>query len=798
VEPAKGMTFFGAAARAGALLALAAAAAGCAASSALHRGAEAEKRKDYDQAVIEYVKALGAHPGETKLEVALARARVAAAELHFDRGRKYFDSGQLELAEAEFQQTIFLMPSNQYAEFMLSRTREELEKRAMSLSEIEAAKERARKRSLAPPLLNPQSKIPITLQFKDQPKSKIYDVLSKVSGVNFIYDDRVDLKQTLTVEIAGVSFEKAMDLLMLQGRDFYKVLDENTILIAPDQRQKRQEYEDRVLQTFFLSNGDTKQVNTVLRQLLDARKVAENPELNSITIKDSPDVVAVAQKIIEANDKAKAELVIDVELIELNRSKSQDLGVDLSSKGFSITFTGPSSLPLNNLDPLRSDANWSIGPIPSFVVSYAKSLTDAKVLAKPQLRVTDGEKAEIHIGDRVPIPTTTFNTSNTVGGNIVPVTSFSYQNVGIEISVEPRVHHNREITMKLNVKISAISGSVEGSGGVSQPIIGERQISTVVRLKDGETNLLSGLIREEDRHSLSGVPGLSDIPILNKLFGRNVDSSQKTDIVLTLTPHIVRVPDIREADLDSIWVGTEEQIKLRLPNRNPFGESPFAGEDADATGEAPGAAPHEAPAAPPSTAPAPAESGPPARTGASTAAPVAVPSDATFNDDEEEDDWEDDEDYEEDTDADASPNTPSLAQIILTTPKSIYAIGEQVVAQVRVANATNVGSIPFHLRYNQAVLEYTGQAAEGDFLNRDGAGTVFVPTAVAPGEIVVGASRTSSPTGANGAGILGTFTFVARAAGPAAFVFTGAAVKDPNANNLPASFSTAQIVVQPR
>jgi general secretion pathway protein D len=588
---------------------------------------------------------------------------------------------------------------------------------------------------------------------------------------------------------------------MLQGRDFYKVLDENTILIAPDQRQKRQEYEDRVIKTFFLSNGDTKQVNTVLRQLLDARKVAENPELNSITIKDSPDVVAVAQKIIEANDKAKAELVIDVELVELNRSKTRDLGIDLSSKGFSISFTGGDSLPLNNLTPLRSDGNWSIGPIPSFVFTFAKTLTDAKVIAKPQLRVTDGEKAEIHIGDRVPIPSTTFNTSNTIGGNIVPVTSFTYQNVGIEISVEPRVHHNREITLKLNVKISSLSGSVEGTGGVSQPIIGERQITTVVRLKDGETNLLSGLIREEDRHSLAGIPGLSDIPILNRLFGKNSDTTQKTDIVLTLTPHIVRVPDIRDADLDSIWVGTEEQIKLRVPNRNPFGESPFAGaDDEDASTQAP-AEGNAAPIAPKDTGAQAPLSATPVRPPAAESAPPTPPPAQVEADDEdfEDDEFDDEEDYEEeDSEGDSTQQAPTLAQIILTTPKSIYQIGEQVIVQVRVANATNVGSIPFHLRYNQAALEYTSQASEGDFLNRDGASTVFVPTAVGPGEIVVGASRVSSPAGANGAGILGTFTFIARAAGPANFTFTGAAVKDPNANNLPASFSAAQVVVQPR
>ena len=798
---------------------------GCAAMTAFHKGEQAEKRQDWDRAVIEYVKALATSPGNTHFSVALARARLRASAVHFDRGKFYVKAGALELATAEFEQTIFLDSSNQYAGIELLKVRETIRKKQMSPSEIERAKAAAKKRSLAPPKLSPKSNLPIVLKFKDQPIGKIYDALSKASGINFLYDERVDQKQTQTVDIAGVSLEKAMGILMLQNKHFYKIIDENTLLIAPDNRQKRQEYEDRVIRTFYLSNGDTKQVNTVLRQLLDARKVAENPELNSLTIKDSPDVVAVAEKIIEANDKAKAELVIDVELLELNRTKLQELGMDLTSKSLSLAFLGgAATIPLNNLDLLKQQSNWSIGPIPGIAIYFAKAFTDSKVLAKPQVRVTDGEKAEIHIGDRVPIPSTTFNTSNTVGGSIVPVTSFTYQNIGIEITLEPRVHHNREITMKLNVSISNIAGNIQGSGGVSQPIIGQRQIQSVIRLKDGETNLMAGLVRDEDTHDLAGIPGLADIPLLNRIFSRNVDKTQRTDIVLTITPHIIRVPDITEADMESIWVGTEEQTKLRIAARAPFGETPFGEGEEDGTESetgAPGAADvatapaagAEAPKIERQQQPGKTPAGAPSEAAPNPVqpAPEEVEEDTDFVDEEEGDDEELPDEAgggqppgaEQNRKAappaeDAAKNPPStLVQVVLASPKTAYAVGEPVPVEVRVLGGQNVGSIPFHLRYNPAVLDFQGPGMEGDYLNRDGTATVFVATpVVGGGEIVVGASRVGSPTGATGEGTLATFTFVAKGAGAANFSFTGASVKDPNANNLPASFTLSPVTVQ--
>ncbi|NJN65055.1 MAG: hypothetical protein HC882_09365, partial [Acidobacteria bacterium] len=503
---------------------------------------------------------------------------------------------------------MILDPSNQYAAVELQRALSEQERRFREPSSLERAQTEAARQAadLGPPKLNPASNIPLVLNFPDSTVGEIYEALSKASGINVLYDEKIDLKDKATVELANVTFEKALDILMLQNRHAFKVIDTNTILIYEDARAKRQEYEDHVIRTFYLSNAETKDIQTLLRTLLETRRVAENAALNAITIKDTPEKIKVAERIINANDKAKGEVIVDIELLEINRTMSQTLGIDLSSKSLSLVFgDGTESVPLNNLSLLKAQSAWTIGPVPSVLLNFLKSDSDTKALSKPQLRILEGEKGKVHIGDRVPIPATTFNSSQTIGGNIVPVTSFTYQNVGIQLELEPRVHHNKEITMKVNVEVSSLSGEVEGTGGVSQPIIGTRTVETTIRLRDGETNLLAGLVTDNERNSLSGVPGLSDIPLLRRIFGTTTDSRTETDIVLSVTPHIIRVPDIKPIDLVPLWVGTEEVIQLRGVARNALGESPFAGEspweeiNRELNGGEETAAPAAAPAPPP-------------------------------------------------------------------------------------------------------------------------------------------------------------------------------------------------------
>ncbi len=557
--------------------------AGCAstARSAYMQGEAAAERQLWDQAVLAYAKAVSIEPSNSRYKVALARAKLRAASAHFDRGKKYLANDQLELAIKELQETVILDPSNQYAQVELKKAMEELDRRRNGPSEFDRAQEEARRRAeeLGPPKLDPASNVPLVLNFPDSTVQEVYEALSKASGINFLYDEKVDLKKKISVELSNVTFEKAMDILMLMNKHFYKVIDAHTILIADDNRQKRSEYADNVIRTFYLSNAETKQVQTLLRSLLETRKVANNDDLNAITIKDTPEKIKVAERIIKANDKAKGEVIVDIELLEINRSKLTRLGIDLSSKSLSLVFgDGQEMVPLNNLSRLKAQASWTLGPVPSVLLSFLKTDSDTKTIARPQLRILEGEEGKITIGDRVPIPATTFNTSNTIGGNIVPITSFTYQNVGIIVSVKPRVHHNKEITLELKLEVSSLAGSVEGTGGVKQPIIGTRTVETTIRLKDGETNLLAGLIKSDERTSLSGVPGLSDVPLLRRLFGVNETSVSDTDIVLSITPHIIRVPNIEPIDLVPLWVGTEDKIELRGVARNALGESPFAGE----------------------------------------------------------------------------------------------------------------------------------------------------------------------------------------------------------------------------
>ena len=771
--------------------------AGCAAQKAYRKAETYGKRENWDQAVLGYSKALALKPGNTRYNVALERAKLKASTEHFQKGKRYLASGQLDLAVNEFQQTLLLNPGNQYATQELGKAYREILRRREDPSEIEVLKERARARALGPPKLDPRSNIPILLNFREVKVGKIFEALSKASQINFIFDEKTDLDKPMTIDIGNVTLERALDILMLQTRNFYKVIDEHTLLIAPDSRQKRQEYEDQVIRTFYLSNGDTKQVVTLLRSLLQSRQIAENPDLNSVTIKDTPDKVAIAAKIITANDKAKGEVLIDVELLEIDRSVVQTLGLDLSTKTLSIQFQdGQEQVPLNNLEVLKQAGNWLIGPIPSVIINFLKTDSETRLVAKPQVRVTEGEKAEILIGDRIPIPTTSFNTSQTIGGNIVPVTSFTYQNVGITVQLEPRVHHNKEITLAVQVEVSQVSSVVQTAAGQSQPVIGTRQIQTVIRLRDGETSMLAGLIKTEYQDSLSGVAGLMDIPGLRRVFSTNDRQRTQQDIILTLTPHIIRIPDITAEDLTTLWVGTEDHMKLRGSAKNALGASPFASE-----GEEP--LPPEPPETPPPAGsvsrmvPSPEverDREAAAREAEAAAEPegrAAGPREAAQRPAGEPPPGTETPEGEP-----AQPASPAVVRLIPS--QTSYRVGETVVVEVQIEGAQRVGSVPFHLRYNRQVLEFLPPATEGPFMSADGTGTIWLARdSSGGGEVIVGLSRMGGGEGASGSGTLAVFQFQAVNPGSCGFVFTGASVKDPRARNLPASFIAANVQVEP-
>lgn len=557
------------------LLALLVGASFCASSQAFRQAREEEVLQHWDIAVLKYSRALALDPRNSSYKIALVRAKIRASQFHFEKGKLYRSSGQPELAVVELEQAFVLDPTNKYAETELQKARDEAAKLAAERkgpTHLEELEKKARGMHAHAPALEPASDKPINLNFpQPRPIKQIYEALAAAAGINVIFDPQLK-DDNASIVLTNMAFQRALETLMRQENHFYKVIDDKTILIAADTPANRKTYEDLVLRTFYLSNGDITDVSNALRNLLQTTRIYPNKAENSITIRDTADKVAIAERIIEQNDKQVAEVVIDIELLQVNSTKMQEIGAILSTytvgagvqaSAGTTDLGGSLTAPSLTFDQLMQITKRSFGyTIPTATLNFIKNNTDSELLAKPQLRISEGQKAQLVIGDKVPIPVTQFSTSTTVGTSIVPITSFQYQDVGIKIEVEPRVHHNKEVTLKLALEVSQLGALVNFGNSGSQPTIGTRTISSSIRLKDGETSFLAGLYRRDKSRTSTDIPFLADIPILGRLFSDKNVSTTDTDLVLTLTPHIIRIPDITEEDLAPLYVGTDQNISF--------------------------------------------------------------------------------------------------------------------------------------------------------------------------------------------------------------------------------------------
>ncbi|HEV7765565.1 MAG TPA: secretin N-terminal domain-containing protein [Thermoanaerobaculia bacterium] len=569
----------------------------CASYNAHQKAQTAETIKDWDTAVMEYEKALEINPENRQFKAGLDRARRESSRAHFEKAKAYRAAAdkatgneQLRLAQmsaGEFQIVVRLDTTNQFAAVEYVKVVELINTINRASSErvsIDEIKKRAQSSitKAQPPQLNPASNEPISLTFsRDTPVKDIYRALGNAFGINVLFDQAVK-DDRITIELRDVTAQAALERVMQAANHFYKVLDEKTIIVVPDNPQARRDYEDLVIRTFYLSNGDAEQVTNVVRTMIEARNVFPLKALNAITIRDTADKVRIAEKIIQANDKAKAEVVVQVELVQLDLNRIRDLGFAISGfRGESGTSASATAQPtLNNaafnggtladiakvvgsLNDLRNNVTFSI---PSATYSLMKSAGNSELLANPELRISEGEKATLHIGQRIPVPVTTFSglSTTTQPGNqlTTPYTSFQYQDVGIKVEMEPRVHHNREVTLKLTVEVSNQGASVEFAGQ-EQPTFATRTITSTIRLKDGETNFLAGLIQSNKIRSATKTPLLGDLPLIGRLFTDEHTEQTRTDLVLTMTPHIIRIPDITDEDLAPMWVGTGNNLTFR-------------------------------------------------------------------------------------------------------------------------------------------------------------------------------------------------------------------------------------------
>ena len=575
--------------------------AGCVTTASLRAGWQAEQLKEYDRAIIEYTKVLRAHPDNQTARESLERAKLRSSIDHLTRGRRLVNGGRLEEAVVELQLASELNPSSTDIDEALRSVRAQLRNKVAVAREgktqLESLIERSR--DLSPPGLELPSdtRLPASVIFRDAGSRDIYTALARLTNITIAFDPQFR-DQPITIDLRNTTLENALQTLSNATRNFYRVTGQRTVTVIPDTPAKRREYEEEIVRTFYLSNADLKETLDLLRVVIDARRVAPLAATNAITIKDTPDRVAAAARVISAIDKARPELVIDVELLEVDRTRLKEYGLQLASPGspgIDGSVTVPSTLTLRELRNL-TQSEIVLTNLPGLFYRLLKQDNNTRILANPQLRTSEGMPAQARFGERVPVPVTTFAPIATGGVAQQPITSYNYENIGVNIDITPRTHHDDEVSLALKIDVSSISGT--GFGNL--PTFASRAISTVIRLRDGETNLLAGLIRDDERHVLEGVPGLSDLPVLGRLFAHTRKETLETDIVLTLTPHIIRVLDLTEDDLRPFRVGRDDGvgggvIELPIPPELPPRDTPAQEQQQRQPGQQPPPPPPPAP-----------------------------------------------------------------------------------------------------------------------------------------------------------------------------------------------------------
>ncbi len=527
----------------------------CATSSAFRSAEHAERLQDYDRAVLEYQRAVAGDPDNVQYRRALERVRMRASTDHTNRARRLVGRGSYDEAMAEYRLALELNPG---APGVAEEMRDAEVIRERGRSSFQDIKERARERALSGLDLGPDAQQPLGLVFRGASLREAYLALARAAGVNVTFDPSFQ-DTTVTLDLQNVGFDQALTALSAAGRTFHRVVDAKVLNVVPDTPSKRREFEQQVIKTLFLSNADLKETIDLLRVVLGARKIAPVPGSNALTISDTPDKVAAAERIIEIVDKRRAEVVVEVQILEVARNKLKEYGIYLTSgldaQGIEGIASGifPDPRITNPSDGPYDKDNLVVTSLPGAVLRLLETDSSTRMLANPQLRISEGQTAQARFGDQVPVPVTTFSAIATGGLPQQPITSFEYKNVGVNIDMTPRVHHDGEVTLQLKLDISAVG--VPGYQGL--PTFNSRTVNSTIRLRDGETNLLAGLILDNEKRGLTGLPGIARIPFIGRLFARNKEEDTQTDIVMTLTPHVIRRSDIAERDLRSFLVGGE-------------------------------------------------------------------------------------------------------------------------------------------------------------------------------------------------------------------------------------------------
>jgi general secretion pathway protein D len=516
-------------------------------NSSLRQARELFKAGDYDQAREVLQKAAAENPRSEELKTLLFRAQLNSYQRHLFLARSKRKAGDRSNAILEYQKALAVFPSNAELQAELDAF----------INPQKAAKEEAAKPTIVPPVqLNIRKDEKVSLSLKNTPISNIFKSLGKTFNVNFIFDkDFRDFMHSLEVE--NTTFFEILRVLCMVSNSQYRVLDPNTVIVYPDIFAKKKTFDLRGIKTFYLSNikaeDARKMVQTVFRdeQLL----IQEDPNLNALVIRADYDSLAAIERFLARIDKGKSEVEINIEILEINRNLINKLGADFNSgtvgvAAGNLNSDGDISKVMNFKD--LDSTNFFL-TIPTVAMNFLETNSNNKILAKPNLRGIDGEEISFMVGDEVPIAETQYQAIAAGGVNTTPITTYRYRNVGVEIKITPFVHQNNEVTLKTKLTINFIASGAS----TSFPTFGKREIENKIRLKEGETNIIGGMIRDDIRGSLNGFPALSKIPLLGRLFGYSEKNISQTDLIFSITPKIIRRTPISDQDNEAIWNGEQ-------------------------------------------------------------------------------------------------------------------------------------------------------------------------------------------------------------------------------------------------
>lgn len=742
-------------------------------------GKRAESLQDYDTALFRFEKALKADPSNVEFKLRATRARYEAGQFHVDQGQKAFARADYQLALGEFQRAQAIDPSNSAADQGIRNAMEKLaqQQAANAPKPAEAIPPEQQDLATAPPQLKPTCGTFSLTASRDA--RMVFETIAKLCGLSVVFDPEFS-SRNITVELPNVTAEQALDAVAFESKAFWKAMTSNIFLVAPEQVQKRRDLEDSAVQTFYLSNTltpqDLTEIATGLRQLLDLTRVQQVNAQNAIVVRGTPAKLALAGRIIRNIDKARPEVLLHVQVLQARLDHMRNLGItpgqsavlaftprssiqpSTSSSSSSSSSSSGTQVTLQNLKHLSS-ADYSL-TLPGAAVAALLNDSTTRIIQDPEVRVTDGENAKLKIGDRVPVATGSFQAGVGVGvggttGIVNPLvnTQFTYIDTGVNVEVTPRVHPDGDISLKLDVEVSSVTNHVN-IGGIEQPVISQRKITHEVRLKEGEVSVLGGLIDRTVTKSLNGWPGVAHIPFLRYFFSEQDQEIQENEVLIAITPHLVRMPSVTAENVQSILAGTDTNVRIihKAEVAPPAQPSP----------------PQPQPQQQPPQAAAPAPEAP-----QSQAAPQEAPAAAV------------------------QPAAPESTGQLRFEPATVnLKVGDTTTVGVAVSNVHDLFSIPLLFQYDPNVVRVE-EVRNGGFLS-GGTQEIAIVQRIdqQQGQAIISATRQPNTPGVDGSGTLLGLVIRALAPGTAKLQIVQVNARDSQQHTIPLVAGEATIQVQ--